>query len=276
MNPFAAVFPEVCNVNDLALNTAPVNFVAIKVGDVNNTAATTNLGPDSEERNNADFGIRVNDSRVKAGETFTVDFTASLAEMLGYQFTLRFDPAALRFEKFAPAAATSIENYGLGRLDEGVVTASWYQMAAAKNAKDEVQFSMTFTALKNADLSQLLRINNDYTIAESYDKNGTVRPVALEFINGKGSATNHFELYQNIPNPFTGETVIRFQLPEASPATLIIFNMEGKAVKTVSGEFGKGFHEVMIDGGSLPANGLFYYRLETPGNTATLKMTLLH
>ena len=75
---------------------------------------------------------------------------------------------------------------------------------------------------------------------------------------------------------FANETVIRFHLPEASKATLTIFSMAGKVVKTVSGEFTKGFHEVLIETGSLPSNGLYYYSLQTPGNTATKKMTLLN
>jgi hypothetical protein len=43
-------------------------------------------------------------------------------------------------------------------------------------------------------------------------------------------------------------------------------------VKEVRGEFSKGYHEISIERGTLPNRGVFYYRLETPGNTATRKM----
>ncbi len=277
-NPFSQPFPEVCNINDLGLNSSTVNFKAIKVGDVNGTAITNNFGGSNQERSNQDYAFRTAERSVKAGEQFTVDFNANLVDMLGFQFTLNFDKTALRFEKLAPSAAASIENFGLSRLEEGVVTASWYQLAAPKFGKEETQFTMTFTALKDGLLSQMTSINSSYTLAESYEKGGTVRPVVLEFSSPNGSSIvgNQFELFQNIPNPFGDETIIRFQLPEASNATLTIFNIAGRVVKTVSGEYSKGYHELKVERSSLPANGIFYYRLETPGNTATKKMTLLN
>jgi len=140
-----------------------------------------------------------------------------------------------------------------------------------------MQFSISFTALKDGSLSELLNISSSQTIAESYEKGGLTRSVALQFTKGNGETVlgGQFELYQNIPNPFTGESIIRFQLPMASNASLTIYNMEGKAVKTVSGEYAKGYHEVIIEAGSLPSSGVFYYRLQTPGYTATRKMTLI-
>lgn len=277
-NPFAAIFPEVCNVNDLTASSPSVNFIAIKVGDVNGTAVTNNINSIAIDRNVVDYSFQVKDRKVEAGEIFTVDFNANLAGMLGYQFTLNYDKAALRFEKLVPATDMAIDNFGLNQLENGIITTSWYQLAAEKQAVETTQFSVSFTAMKAGKLSELLNINSSQTLAESYEKGGLVRPVVLEFINENGSSAfgSQFELYQNIPNPFTGETVIRFQLPTACNATLTIYNVEGKAVKTVSGDFAKGYHEVTIEAASLPTNGIFYYRLQTPGNTATKKMTLLN
>lgn len=277
-NPFSQPFPEVCNINDLASSTPHVNFVAVKIGDVNGNAITHNLsGSATEERNSPDFSFHTLDRKVKAGEQFSVNFDANLEGMLGYQFTLHFDKMALKFEKLEPSAALNIENFGLSHLEKGIVTASWYQLAAPKYGTEETQFTMSFTALKDGMLSDYTNINSNYTIAESYEKSGTVRPVVLEFTTPDGNSHlgNQFELYQNIPNPFAKQTVIRFQLPEASKATLTIYNMAGKMVKSVSGDFSKGYHEMLIETNDLAGNGLYYYTLQTPGNTATKKMTLL-
>ncbi|MCC6724205.1 MAG: T9SS type A sorting domain-containing protein [Saprospiraceae bacterium] len=276
-NPFAGVFPEVCNINDLAPTSPSVNFIAIKVGDVNGTAVTSLNAPVAEDRNAMDYSFKVADRKFDAGEMVTVNFDANLAGMLGYQFTLSFDKSVLQFENLTPTANTSVENFGLNQLEKGFITTSWYQLAAEKMGADETQFSLTFKALKSGKLSDLLNINSSQTIAESYEKGGVIRPVVVEFENQNGATVfgNQFELYQNIPNPFTGETIIRFQLPVASNASLTIYNVEGKAIKTVSGDYAKGYHEITIEGGSLPTSGVFYYRLQTPGYTATRKMTLL-
>lgn len=278
-NPFTAIFPEVCNINNLTPSTSNVNFVAVKIGDVNGSAATNALSLESEARNTPTvFVFNIAEKIFKPGETVTVDFDANLANMLGYQFSLQFDQSALRFEKLMPAKEMSLENFGLTHLEEGVLTASWYQLAAPKHGSNATQFSLTFTALQEGNLSQSLKLNSSYTLAESYEKGGQVRPVALEIKNSNlgGGNSGQFELYQNIPNPFTGETIIRFQLPNASNATLTIYNLNGQVVKTVAGEFGKGVHEIKLERGSLPNTGIYYYTLETPGYVSTKKMTLLN
>lgn len=39
-NPFSSPFPEFFNVNNLATSQTGIDFVAVKIGDVNGTAAT--------------------------------------------------------------------------------------------------------------------------------------------------------------------------------------------------------------------------------------------
>lgn len=277
-NPFSQSFPEVCNVNDLAPNSPPVNFVGIKIGDLNGNANASNLMGNSEERSGSEFFITAPDRQVKAGEKVTVEFNASLEKIVAYQFTLNFDPNSLAFEKLTPGPNSQEENFGMTRLDEGAITASWYQLAIDKQpVLPEHQFSLTFTAKTDGKLSDLLSINSRFTKAEGFEADGMSRPVALQFTNLSGTAfpATGFELYQNMPNPFSDATTIAFQLPEASAATLTLFDVSGRLVKEIKGEFSKGYHEISLEKGSLPGAGVFYYRLETPTHTATKKLTMM-
>lgn len=273
-NPFETMFPEICNVNNLALNNMPVDFVAVKVGDVNGSAAVNAVAAGEDRSAGAELVFNTADRKVKAGETVTVDFTANLENMAGYQFTLDFDRSALTFEKLETAGHLTADNFGLSLLDRGAITASWYQLAADKLGDEKRQFSLTFTARADGRLSDWLSINSRFTQAESYEADGLRRPVALQFVDSDGTAavSERFELYQNVPNPFSDETVIGFQLPEASAASLTIFDVSGKMVKEVKGEFSKGYHQITLEKGTLPSRGVYYYRLETQGHTATLKM----
>jgi hypothetical protein len=82
-------------------------------------------------------------------------------------------------------------------------------------------------------------------------------------------------LYQNQPNPFANETQIRFNLPEAMPATLTIYDVSGKVVQQIEGMYKKGMNQVQVDKSMLPATGILYYQLEAGEFRATKKMILL-
>jgi hypothetical protein len=117
-------------------------------------------------------------------------------------------------------------------------------------------------------LSELMSIGSRYTNAEAYGANNEQLDVALSF--GDDAVANAgFELYQNTPNPFVGETQIGFNLPEASDVTITINDVTGKTLKVIRGEFAKGYNNVNVN--DLPS-GVMYYTLESGDFTATLKM----
>ncbi|MBN2169928.1 MAG: T9SS type A sorting domain-containing protein, partial [Candidatus Krumholzibacteriota bacterium] len=101
-----------------------------------------------------------------------------------------------------------------------------------------------------------------------------------EDLTPAGQAPAALALGQNHPNPFNPRTTISFGLPEAGPATLAIFDVGGRRVRTlVSGELGAGRHHVVWDGrgdtGRSLASGVYFYRLETDGQVLGRKMLLL-
>lgn len=91
---------------------------------------------------------------------------------------------------------------------------------------------------------------------------------------------NRFYLYQNYPNPFNPSTNITFTLPGETQASLSIYNIEGRLVKTlVNGLIGGGLRTVTWDGtdanGNPVSTGVYLYRLRAGGNVMTKKMILL-
>ena len=87
-------------------------------------------------------------------------------------------------------------------------------------------------------------------------------------------------LAQNAPNPFNPRTAIRFTVPTAGRGSLTIYDVHGRRVAIpVQGELTAGDHGIVWDGEDsarrpMPS-GVYFYRLETPGFTATRRMTLL-
>lgn len=70
-------------------------------------------------------------------------------------------------------------------------------------------------------------------------------------------------LLQNSPNPFEGETRIRFYLPAPMWIRLHIQDMTGRVVVTRSGMYEAGTHEWLVAASLLGAPGMYSYSLQT-------------
>jgi hypothetical protein len=75
-----------------------------------------------------------------------------------------------------------------------------------------------------------------------------------------------------MPNPFVSKTVIGFYLPEATEATLTVYDETGRMIYTVTGDFAKGNNAITLDRAQINTTGVLYYTLETATDRATKKM----
>lgn len=95
-----------------------------------------------------------------------------------------------------------------------------------------------------------------------------------------GRAVIELALAQNVPNPARGATSISFGLPESAPVSLQVFDVAGRLVRTLTDRrLGPGTHSVAWDaldrGGRPVPAGVYYYRLSTPEETRTKRLTLV-
>jgi hypothetical protein len=120
----------------------------------------------------------------------------------------------------------------------------------------------------------MLSMSSRITKAEAYNTTSDKLDVAFRFNQGGVSTISGvgFELYQNQPNPFVNKTYIGFHLPEATTATLSIYDETGRTVFTQKGSYAKGYNSVAIDRAVLNTTGMLYYKLETATDSATKKM----
>jgi hypothetical protein len=99
-----------------------------------------------------------------------------------------------------------------------------------------------------------------------------------------------YALSQNYPNPFWSEatsrfagnptTKIKFALPNRSRVKMTIYNILGKAVRTlVQQDFDAGYHEAVWDGkddnGAAVASGVYLCRLKADKFSAQIRLVLL-
>ncbi|MCH8327610.1 MAG: T9SS type A sorting domain-containing protein [Candidatus Marinimicrobia bacterium] len=81
-------------------------------------------------------------------------------------------------------------------------------------------------------------------------------------------------------NPFNPTSTIRFDLPERVDLELVIYDLRGRTIASLSnGAFPAGYHQVIWNGrdrfGRSVPSGLYIARLVTPTYTKSIKMVLL-
>ncbi|MBK8662797.1 MAG: T9SS type A sorting domain-containing protein [Ignavibacteriales bacterium] len=83
-----------------------------------------------------------------------------------------------------------------------------------------------------------------------------------------------FGLFQNHPNPFNPETVIRFSLPVSGYAKGTVYDILGREVAILlDGETSAGRHQPKFNAEGL-GSGVYFFRLSAGKYSATIKMTV--
>jgi hypothetical protein len=97
---------------------------------------------------------------------------------------------------------------------------------------------------------------------------------------GEEAQPERFGLHQNIPNPFSGSTIIRYSLPAESHVRLVVYDVAGRAVRTLVDEVQTGGMRTATwsgtdDAGRQMAAGIYFYSLTSGQQQATKKMLYL-
>ncbi len=274
-NPFASAIPEVMNVTDFNTSVLDKNWVAIKVGDVNNSVDPNGL-LSSEARHANTLKLRTNALQLQAEEVYELPIrAANFKDLIAYQGTLQFDTDVLTLLDILPNNdwGVSAENFGTRYLSEGMITTNWENFNDLLVPDDAVLFTLKMKANKTALLSEALRLTSARTKAEAYREEENLH-LELEFTTDAAADTNELlaVLYQNVPNPFSQSTTIGFQLAEAQDVTLRVFDMQGKLLTTQHGYFDSGEQQFMLNEAkdALP-NGVLYYQLSVTGQPVITK-----
>jgi hypothetical protein len=89
-----------------------------------------------------------------------------------------------------------------------------------------------------------------------------------------------FRIHPSRPNPFQPATAIRYELPEAGPVTIAVFDVRGRIVRTVfRGPQTAGLHESVWDGrsaeGDRVPSGTYLVRVVSAWGAACEKLTVV-
>ncbi len=131
-----------------------------------------------------------------------------------------------------------------------------------------------------------VELNNSYDyFVRAVDANGNASEssnvVTVNIVSTEETGIPHsYALNQNYPNPFNPTTQISFALPEASSVELVIYNVRGQVVRSLSNtEMNAGYYALTWDGldnnGALVSSGVYITTLKAGQFKSSNKMILL-
>ena len=199
-------------------------------------------------------------------------FRGLLRDIEGYQFSISYDRNAFEWIGLDYGFAGE-GHFGIFE-EEGVVTTSWNRMYKLEEESEEIPlFALILRAKRPLQTLQgLVSVGSRITAAEAYSTQGALLNVALGFSGRPLSALGPM-LYQNVPNPFAGETLIGFYLPTGGEAELLVSDLHGRVVQTLKGQFGAGHNQFRLKSKGLPT-GILQYTLTCGPFSATKRMVV--
>ena len=253
-----------------AMSNSEVAFTGYKMGDLNLNANTANLLGDGVE---GALELWMNDAQFAAGDQLEITLHVSEAsDLLGLGLEIIYDNHQLAFNGISSETLNGLEPamYYDHPQKEGSVQLAWYDAyGSSLNIDDEV-ITLLFTALENSDIRSSLEINPS-ALSTAVVSEG-VELIEKEVTTNIKKLTSEIKLYQNQPNPFSGETMIRFDLVQAENVSLDVIDISGKMIYNLKGDFPRGENQVIIQSSELPDSGIFYYRLRSGDFIETKKL----
>ncbi len=270
-DPFTTDFPEVYNIDPLETDMV-IDFIGVKVGDVNNTASANFADIEVESRNQKTLSLYTLESNMNSGSQVSVPvYSTENQSLFGMQFTMKLDNGVI----FNGLTSSSIEitedNFAV--LDDNTVTFSWNSNVPANVNADQVLFELNLSTGNSANLNTVMDINSSITKAEAYNSDREIMKIAL---NRDAQLETQFALTQNAPNPFSDITYIEFTIPSDMQVSIDVQDINGKLIDQIKGTFNAGLNKVTFDAKKYGSSGVLYYTMKAGKYTATRKMVILN
>ena len=265
-------FAEKITLTGVNGNVPNQNFFGIKTGDIVTTYANpANFGAGTP------FVMQVQDRTLETGTNVAATFTANhYDDLAALQFALNFDTSQLQIVDIQPLTALplTLDHFGAYQIAGGEIRTVWSQAEGIALEEAAALFTLTFQVLQGGgQLSEALQLDDSVLPGYAYNSALAESGVELKFTETTGTynpAGEGLQLYQNRPNPFNGNTMIGFYLPEGCEAQLRVFDVAGRMLAEHSASYSAGKQEEMFE--LAGASGVLYYELVTPFGVLARKM----
>lgn len=243
-----------------------IDFVGIKIGDVNFSAA--NATPTSRS---SGMKMVLQDQWLQKDVSYRIPVRNDRErDVLGFQFEWDFDTRDVQSISLESGSLQiTTEDYAV--LDNGKLTASWFDVEEHHFTSDQILFYIIIKTNRRTTLQQTIEPSAEILRTESYVEPGVVQRLDFTF-QEIGHAVSHVHIK---PNPFREQTVVHWKMDRSVPVDIRIHDVTGRLILHREIDGVKGENEIIFRGSDLPGPGMYYYRISTPDRQWTDKMIFI-
>ena len=245
------VFAEQYEIENISSDKLSNDFVAVKIGDVNESIEVSLTSKSVEERSNEviELGYEINPIE-KSNQIVVPIYLDDTRDVKGFQMTLHY-PGLKLVELHTERDDISDQN--IGRFNEKL-SFSYFNVNGIQT-EGKPLFNLVFESYANVSDVELYA-SSEITRTEAY----TTSSLLISDLSLKQrTVDNTFVLYQNEPNPFNDFTFVKMYSPRNMKIELNIWDANNRLVKTISQNLATGDNYVKISKDDLPVAGIFYY-----------------
>lgn len=263
-DPFQYFFPESYHIESLGSNMH-INWVGVKIGDVNDSFTSQAKGQDTEFRN-AGLQLTVADQILHEGKNIIPIYADQASQIFGFQaaFTMHNANDVYVVPGLLPI---HLDNYV---YSNGELKISWSNADGIEFNTSDVLFFIQVDANNEMKVSNAIKWMPTSNLSpEFYNASLKAEKLGWRVVRDN---IHSFEINGNVPNPWNNETQIQFYIPEDGEVSIRIMDVTGRVVFTNRAYFKQGDNAMRISKDDVDVTGLLMYELNFGGQTKVSKM----
>jgi len=272
LNPWITDLKESYTIDQLSTDMK-LNFIGVKIGDVNGSVVANANSTGSEKRSNRQLSFFINDQKLNAGETYKLNiYSDDYNDILGWQTTLRFDNASIELLDITSEelGIQKDKNTNFLRSEEGMIAISYNADDAFSLSENATVMEVTVLVKEDMNSADLFDITSDMTRTEAYGDSGQLLDMRWET-----KTITAASIVSVSPNPWSEKTSITIEVPTDGEAQWEFYNVDGKLLYSRKDYYITGTHNVALRRSDINSSGIIYAKLITESGIAEYKMIVL-
>lgn len=271
LNPWLSAWPETYSIIPFSGSMNDVDFNAVKIGDLNHTANLQTGSGMIVPRGGQTCELEYTVIPQPDQKVFRVDiYLDDAVQYNALQFSFTWDQNGYKVLDWNPGESLTRDEVRMPEQAGENASLATFSIDGWQGKKMPLLTLWVEQTPAAMGYPFQLYLNPEPTQPLAF-VNGSEEAFAVRLIDNKPTAS----MVQNRPNPFTDMTTILMDSQREEPATLRIYDLQGKLVLTRSINLEQGANEFVVRKSELKLSGIYMYEIESDFQYSTNRMIIV-